>query len=105
MQKSMTAAQTIPHMFLMDEIEVTELVKMREYIKKELKKNVTFMPFFLKAFSLAMLEYPIVNAYYDPKTNPFEYKICKNHNISIAIDSPSGLVVPSIKNVQNLNLF
>ena len=45
-------------MFLMDEIEVTELVKMRNYIKKELKKSVTFMPFFLKAFSLAMLDYP-----------------------------------------------
>ena len=70
-------------MFLMDEIEVTELVKMRNYIKKELKKNVTFMQFFLKAFLLAMVE----------------YKMCKNHNISIAIDSPSGLFVPSIKNV------
>ena len=77
-------------MFLMDEIEVTELVNMRNYIKKELKKNVTFMPFFLKAFSLAMVEY---------EKNPFEYKMCKNHNISIAIDSPSRLFVPCIKNV------
>lgn len=50
----------------MDEIEVTELIKMRNYIKKELKKNVTFMPFFLKAFSLAMLEYPMINGYYEP---------------------------------------
>ena len=95
----MTAANTIPHMFLMDEIEVTELVKMRNYIKNELKKSVTFMPFFLKAFSLAMLEYPMINAFYDPANKPFEYKICKNHNIAIAIDSPNGLVVPSIKNV------
>ena len=62
----MTAANTIPHMFLMDEIEVTELIQMRNYIKKELKKNVTFMPFFLKAFSLAMLEYPMLNGFYEP---------------------------------------
>jgi len=101
----MTAANTVPHMFLMDEIEVTELIKMREYIKKVLKKNVTFMPFFLKAFSLAMLEYPMINAFYNPEKKPFEVKVCKNHNISIAIDSPSGLVVPSIKNVQNLSIF
>ena len=105
MQKSMTAANSIPHMFLMDDIEVTELVRMRNYIKKELKKNITFMPFFLKAFSLAMLEYPMINAYYYPETKPFELQLCKNHNISIAIDSPSGLVVPSIKNVQSMNIF
>lgn len=95
----MTAANSIPHMYLMDEIEVTELIKMRNYIKKELKKSITFMPFFLKAFSLAMLEYPMVNAFYEPATKPFEVKVCKNHNIAIAIDSPAGLVVPSIKNV------
>eukprot|EP00828_Plagiopyla_frontata_P025187 TRINITY_DN321_c0_g2_i3.p1 TRINITY_DN321_c0_g2~~TRINITY_DN321_c0_g2_i3.p1 ORF type:complete len:582 (+),score=125.52 TRINITY_DN321_c0_g2_i3:174-1919(+) len=105
MQKSMTAANSIPHMFLMDDIEVTELVKMRNYIKKELKKNITFMPFFLKAFSLAMIDYPMINAYYEPETKPFELRMCKNHNISIAIDSPQGLVVPSIKNVQEMNIF
>lgn len=62
------------------------------------------MPFFIKTFSLALLEYPIMNSTYDPE-KPFEYTEIANHNISTAIDSPNGLVVPNIKNCQNLSLI
>ncbi len=56
------------------------------------------MPLFIKAFSLALNDFPVINSYYS-LDNPFEYKLVKNHNVSIAIDSPNGLVVPNIKNV------
>lgn len=62
------------------------------------------MPFFIKAFSMAMLEYPIINSHYDV-SKPFEYIQFASHNISIAIDSPKGLVVPNIKNCQNLSII
>lgn len=65
---------------------------------------MTMMPFFIKAFSLAMLDYPIINSHYDV-SKPFEYITFKSHNISIAIDSPKGLVVPNIKNCQNLSIL
>jgi len=62
------------------------------------------MPFIIKAVSLALNDYPIINSWYD-SSKPFEYNIIENHNISFAIDSPKGLVVPNIKNVQNLSIL
>ena len=58
----------------------------------------------MKAISLALNDYPIINSWYD-KAKPFEYNIVENHNISFAIDSPQGLVVPNVKNVQNLSVL
>jgi 2-oxoisovalerate dehydrogenase E2 component (dihydrolipoyl transacylase) len=71
---------------------------------KESNKKVTVMGILIKTFSLALKQYPIMNSLYNPEVNPYEYTIHPNHNISIAIDSPNGLVVPHIKNVNNINL-
>lgn len=62
------------------------------------------MGILIKTFSLALKQYPKMNALYNPEVNPYEYNIHSSHNISIAIDSPNGLVVPHIKEVNNLNL-
>lgn len=56
------------------------------------------MSIFIKSFSQALHEYPIINSLYNP-AKPFEYDIVDNHNITVAINSPHGLVVPNIKNV------
>lgn len=96
MQKSMTEANTIPHLYLKEEIDITSLAEFREKIKKD--KNITFMTLLIKTFSMALLKYPIINSTYDV-SKPFEYTQHSSHNISIALDSPKGLVVPNIKNV------
>lgn len=101
MQKSMTEANSIPHLYLKDEVDITELADLRELIKKE--KPITYMSLLIKSFSLALLKFPIINSTYDV-TKPFEYTQHASHNISIALDSPKGLVVPNIKNVQNLSV-
>lgn len=62
------------------------------------------MTFFLKFFSTALLDFPVLNSTYDPE-KPFEYTLHDNHNITIAIDSKNGLAVPNIKNVQSLSLI
>lgn len=62
------------------------------------------MTFFIKAFSLALRDYPLLNSLYDIN-KPFEYTLVKQHNISLAVDSPKGLVVPNIKNVDALSIM
>ncbi|CAK71772.1 unnamed protein product (macronuclear) [Paramecium tetraurelia] len=90
MQKSMTEANSIPHLYLKEEVDLTELAQMREQLKKE--KNITFMTLLIKSFSLALAKYPILNSTYDP-TKQFEYTQHLSHNVSVALDSPKGLVV------------
>lgn len=85
---------------------MTKLVALRTEIKKEAENEgikLTYMPFFVKAASLALLEYPILNSSVCEKTESLIYK--GSHNISIAIHTPQGLVVPNIKDVQNKSLL
>lgn len=70
-------------------------------LKKQ--ENITFMTLFIKSFSLALFKFPILNSTYD-ESKQFEYITHNDHNISIALDSPRGLVVPNIKKVQNLSI-
>jgi 2-oxoisovalerate dehydrogenase E2 component (dihydrolipoyl transacylase) len=67
------------------------------------KHKLTYMPFLIKAFSVALTEYPKLNTLYDA-SKPFEYTMINDHNITIAVDSPKGLVVPNIKGCQNLSI-
>jgi 2-oxoisovalerate dehydrogenase E2 component (dihydrolipoyl transacylase) len=64
---------------------------------------LTILPFFIKAASIAMLEYPLVNCNVNPEVDSDgyikEYVIKKDHNYSIAIDSKDGLTVPNIKRI------
>lgn len=66
----MTEANTIPHLYLKEEVDLTSLSEIRELIKKD--KNITYMTLLIKSFSLALLKYPILNSTYD-STKPFEY--------------------------------
>ena len=100
------AVSTIPHFTYMDEMDVTELMHTRQLLKdaygsKDLK--MTLMPLFIKALSLAMIEFPIINS----RTNDdyTELTYIKSHNIGMAVDGQTGLLVPNIKNVQTLGLL
>ena len=104
MQKSMTESNTIPHLYFHEQLDITQVEKMRKALK-ESNKKVTVMGILIKTFSLALKQFPKMNSLYHPDVNPYEYSIYPNHNISIAIDSPNGLVVPHIKNVNNINLL
>lgn len=102
MTKTMTESRSIPAFTFMDEIDATNLMKLRLLLKKN-HANLTLLPFFIKAASLSMVEYPIVNSNFNPETDEDgyikEYVIKKDHNFSIAIDSKDGLTVPNIKKI------
>ena len=92
---------------LVTEINVTKLVKfrkiVRDYSKEKYGINVTFLPFIIKAITKSLKEHPIFNAIYDKKTNELVLK--KYYNIGIAVDTPSGLLVPVIKNADQLSIL
>lgn len=85
---------------------MTQLVQVRNELKtiaNERGLKLTFMPFMIKAASLALTQYPILNSSLDSTNESIHYKAA--HNISVAIDSPDGLVVPNVKNCQCKNIF
>jgi len=59
------------------------------------------LPFFIKAISLSLTKFPLMNVNINPETDEFgyikEYVLKADHNIAVAIDSPHGLLVPTLK--------
>ena len=105
--KAMTLSkQIIPHTTMIDELNVTKLVSFRNEYKEMAKTEgvkLTYMPFIVKALVQAIKDYPIFNSSYDQENEEIIYR--GNINIGIAVDTPDGLIVPNIKNADELSLF
>ena len=96
----------IPHVTQFDEADITELEVFRKSQKAAAEKagvKVTFMPFLMKALAAAMAEYPQFNASLSPDTEKLILK--KYLNIGVAVDTPNGLMVPVIRNVDKKGVF
>jgi pyruvate dehydrogenase E2 component (dihydrolipoamide acetyltransferase) len=96
----MIAQQTTVFVTIMDEADVTDLWNIREREKKVLQEkgiHLTFLPFILKAVQHSLIEHPLLNASIDGEKE--EIIIKKYYNIGIAVDTPDGLMVPVIKDV------
>jgi 2-oxoisovalerate dehydrogenase E2 component (dihydrolipoyl transacylase) len=108
MMKTMTESLSIPFLTFQDELEATQVIQLRQSLKQTYK-SLTLLPFFIKAVSLSMNEYPIMNSNINPELDSDgyikEFVIKKDHNFSIAIDTKDGLSVPIIKNVQNKSII
>lgn len=97
---------TVPHFSVSEEIEMDSLILAREQLKPSFEKEgvkLSFMPFFIKAMSLALQQFPVINSQVNADCSEVTY--FDDHNIGVAVDSKVGLVVPNIKGVQNLSLF
>ncbi len=98
--------QIIPHFSLMDEADVTELVKMRSALKKEAEKmgvKVTYLPFVMKALIAASRDFPMLNASIDDEAQEIVYK--NYFNMGFAADTPQGLLVPVVKNAESKSIL
>ncbi|MBC7467675.1 MAG: dihydrolipoyllysine-residue acetyltransferase [Bdellovibrio sp.] len=96
----------IPHFTLMDEVDVTALVALRETVKEYAEKNgtkITYLPFVIKALIATIKEFPMFNASIDDAASQIVYK--KYFNIGFAADTPNGLVVPVIKNADQKSIL
>ncbi|MED6290934.1 hypothetical protein CHARACLAT_018477 [Characodon lateralis] len=106
MVKTMTAALKIPHFGYCDEVDLSRLVLLRSELKTTAERRgvkLSFMPFFIKAASLGLLHFPILNSSLDEGCQNLIYKA--SHNIGLAMDTSQGLLVPNVKNVQLLSVF
>lgn len=109
MFKTMTRSLSIPHFLYADEIDFSQLYALRHRLNKVVAQSaregeiskLTYLPFIIKAASMALNQYPILNARVeiDEQTSKPALVHRSQHNIGVAMDTPSGLLVPVVKNV------
>ena len=95
----------IPHVTQHDEIDVTDMEQFRnslyDYYTGE-KIKVTPLAFIAKALVSALKEFPNFNASLNPESNKIIYK--KYFHIGFAVDTPHGLMVPKLRNVDQMSI-
>jgi len=96
---------TVPRVTNFDDADVTELERIRQASKQDYAKQdikLTSLPFLLKAVAMSLKSNPTINATVDLTAGEVTYK---NYvNIGIAVDSDRGLVVPCLRNVEDLSI-
>ncbi len=122
MFKSMTRSLSIPHFLYTDEYKLDKLTHLRKRLNQHYfhhqphhtsppssssnnAPKLTYLPFILKAISLALHDYPLLNSRLDFSSNHPRIVLRQQHNLSIAIATPSGLVVPVIRSVQQKSIL
>lgn len=107
MARQMTdSVRTIPHFTYAEEFDLTELRAIHRRLKDRYAEEgikLTLMPFFIKALSLALKEYPLMNAQLNDDASEITY--FEDHNIGMAVATKIGLMVPNIKGVQRMTLL
>jgi 2-oxoglutarate dehydrogenase E2 component (dihydrolipoamide succinyltransferase) len=88
-----------------NEVDMSNLIAMRKMYKEEFKEEhevpLGFMSAFVKATATTLQEMPVVNAYLDGETHEVVYHDFVD--ISIAVASPRGLVVPVLRDCQDMS--
>lgn len=98
--------QIIPHFTHADEVDVTELVHWRSQLKEQAKAQgikLTYLPIIMKAVALTCREFPNFNASIDDNASEMVFK--NYFNIGFAADTPDGLLVPVVKNVESKSIL
>lgn len=96
----------IPHVTHFDEADITELEVFRKENKQAAMDNgipLTPVSFIVKAVASALKAFPQFNASLAPSGEDVIYK--KYYHVGVAVDTPNGLLVPVIKNVDSKGLF
>ena len=98
------AQNTAAMLTTFNEVDMSAVMALRSEYKDEFEKNygarLGFMGFFVKAVITALSEFPAVNA--EIHGDDIIYK--NFYNIGVAVGTPQGLVVPVLKNAQDMGL-
>ena len=90
-----------PHVTQFDDADITELEKTRKQLKSSIEEQgakLTLLPFIMKALVKCLNEFPDFNSSINEDGTALIHK--KYFNIGIAVDTPRGLVVPNIREVE-----
>lgn len=96
---------TAAHMAVFEEVEISRLMEIRASQKEKFASmglKLTYLPFIIKALVLALKKYPVMNAELDMENNRIVLK--KFYNIGIAVDTEDGLVVPVIRDADQMSI-
>jgi pyruvate dehydrogenase E2 component (dihydrolipoamide acetyltransferase) len=99
------AWRTVPHIFSMDDLDATELVRARASLNEELAADgikLSYMPFFVKACVAALQANPRFNASLDMDNESIIYR--HRYNIGMATATPDGLIVTVIHDADRKSL-
>lgn len=109
MFRTMTRSLTIPHFLYTDEIDLTPLSALRRRLNVHpaISQKLSYLPFIIKAVSLALKDFPLINARVEAGNEQEVPQLImrERHNIGVAVDTPQGLLVPNIKNVSSLSIL
>jgi pyruvate dehydrogenase E2 component (dihydrolipoyllysine-residue acetyltransferase) len=89
-----------------EEADVTELWQLRDREQEAVEArgtHLTFLPFFIKAVQHALREHPSFNATIDDKAETIIIK--KHYHFGIAVETPEGLMVPVIRDVDRKSIL
>lgn len=105
-KQMLDSVHRIPHFTYAEELDVTNLERLRAQLKPEFAAQgakLSMMPFIMKALALTLPEFPILNSRVNDDCTEITY--LSDINIGMAADTPLGLLVPNIKQVQTLSLL
>jgi pyruvate dehydrogenase E2 component (dihydrolipoamide acetyltransferase) len=97
---------TAAHFTYVEEVDCGELVELRNRLKKiaaDQGVKLTYIPILMKATSLVLREFPNINAVMDEES--FELVVKGDHNIGLSTDTPQGLYVPVVRNVEQKSIL
>ena len=110
MAQTMTESLQIPHMALGEELDVTQLLQLRQKINANnthtTTPKISFLALFLKACSVALHQHPLLNAaaIHSDNNEAAAVRLQPHHNLGVAMDTPRGLVVPVLRHVQDMSV-
>jgi 2-oxoglutarate dehydrogenase E2 component (dihydrolipoamide succinyltransferase) len=104
-QRMIESRRTSAHVHCMFEVDLTRIVQLRNKTKSAFEKRngarLTFMPFFTRAAIIALQQFPIVNASIEGESVRYHRHV----NVGIAVALDWGLIVPVLKNADELNFL
>jgi len=104
-QRMIESRRTSAHVHCMFEVDITRIVNLRNKLKSGFEQRngarLTFMPFFVRSAIIALQQFPIVNASLEDQGIRYHHHV----NVGIAVALDWGLIVPVLKNADELNFL